>query len=69
MQEEFSLAYIRTLNFEDSKEYLLKYFTLCEDGSSLFLKNNKQVKIKRTILKQVYFNRMNKELYEFYFKQ
>ena len=38
MQEEFSLAYIKTLNFGDSKEYLLKYFTLCEDGSSLFFK-------------------------------
>ena len=67
--EKFSLQYIRTLNFENAKIYLSTYFTLLSDGSSLFLIDNKQLSISKKITKHVYFNRMSKELNDYYFKQ
>ena len=67
--ENFSLQHIRTLNLENAKTYISKYFTLLSDGSSLFLTDNKQTTLSKKLTKHVYFNRMSKELNDYYFKQ
>ncbi len=67
--ENFNLQYIRTLNLENAKLYISTYFTLLSDGSSLFLTDNKQITLSKKLTKHVYFNRMSKELNDYYFKQ
>jgi hypothetical protein len=66
--ENFSLDYIKNLSQNDAKEYLTKYFVPLTDGNHAFYINGKFEIYETKIIKSTYFNRMSKELNEYYFK-
>lgn len=64
----FSLDHIKNLSPNDAKEYLTKYFIPLTDGNHAFYLNGKFHISEPKVIKSTYFNRMSKELNEFYFK-
>jgi hypothetical protein len=71
----FSLQHVKTLyNPRDWKEYITKYFYPLADGNHVLIEYNEHgvpvYHIKDTaVIKSVYFNRMSKEMKEFYFNE
>lgn len=66
--ENFDLNTIKAMCAIDAKAYLRKYFVPLNDGNHAFFENGKfTIKDAKTI-KSTYFNRISKELNEFYFK-
>ena len=66
--ENFSLDLIKSLSQNQAKEYLIKYFIPLTNGNHAFLVNGKYEIYETKIIKSTYFNRMSKELNEYYFK-
>jgi hypothetical protein len=67
--ENFNLKFIKTLNYNDAKQYLTKYFIPLNDGTHAFYQDGKYQILKLSVIKKVYFNRMSKELNIYYFKE
>jgi hypothetical protein len=69
MEKNFDLDLIKSLSQNDAKEYLTKYFIPLTDGRHAFYFNG-EYKIKETKeIKETYFNRISKELNNYYFKE
>jgi hypothetical protein len=66
--ENFSLDLIKSLSQNQAKEYLTKYFIPLTNGNHAFLVNGKYEIYETKVIKSTYFNRMSKELNEYYFK-
>lgn len=66
--ENFSLDHIKNLSQNEAKEYLIKYFVPLTDGKHAFYMNGKFNISETKDIKSTYFNRMSKELNEYYFK-
>ena len=67
--ENFNLKFIKTLNYTDAKQYLTKYFIPLNDGTHSFFQDGKYKILKSSVIKKVYFNRLSKELNNYYFKE
>jgi hypothetical protein len=73
--QNFSLQHLKTLYHPDHwKDYIIKYFYPLSDGNHLLIEYNDNGDILHTIkdaktIKSVYFNRMPKELSNFYFTE
>lgn len=72
--ESFDIAHCNELSVSDAKEYIKKYFYPLSTGLHVQVEydsENKPVyEIKEAkIIKEVYFNRLQKSLQDFYFKQ
>jgi hypothetical protein len=67
--ENFSLDKIENLSQNDAKEYLTKYFIPLTDGNHAFYHNGEFEILETKVVKSTYFNRMSKELNEYYFKR
>lgn len=68
-QANFNLSKIKTLSPIDAKEYVTKYFVPLSNGNHAMLIDNVYVIKDDQELKRSYFNRMQKELYNYYFKE
>ena len=68
IMENFCLDRIKNLSQIEAKEYLTKYFIPLTDGNHAFYINGKFQIYDSKVIKSTYFNRMSKELNEFYFK-
>jgi hypothetical protein len=66
--ENFSLDKIKNLSQNEAKSYLIKYFIPLTDGNHAFYHNGKFEILDTKVVKSTYFNRMSKELNEYYFK-
>ncbi len=67
--ENFTLAKIKTLSPIDAKEYITKYFVPLSNGNhAMLIDGIYQIKDDQEI-KRSYFNRMQKELSNYYFKE
>jgi hypothetical protein len=66
--ENFSLAKIESLCAIDAKAYLMKYFVPLSDGNHAFYEDGKFVIREQKVIKSTYFNRMSKELNDYYFR-
>lgn len=71
--ENFDLVKINTLTQQDrlgeAKQYLVKYFVPLKTGEHAFFDDGKWDVFNQDVIKRTYFNRMNKDLNEFYFKK
>ena len=67
--ENFSLEKINNLSPNDAKQYLKTFFEPLKDGKHRMLVNGKYEIIKKSKLKNIYFNRMSTELNTYYFKE
>jgi hypothetical protein len=67
--DNFDLETLKNLTFDEQKKYLTKYFVPLSNGKHLFLKDNKYKLIPMKILKHVYFNRIDRRLSRYYFKE
>lgn len=65
----FDFAYLKNLNFSQQKEYIIKFFVPLSNGTHCFLQNDNYELMTDEIIKKVYFNRFDKKLSEFYFKE
>lgn len=69
MTENFALSKIKTLSPVDAKDYITKYFVPLSNGNhAMLIDGIYHIKDDQEI-KRSYFNRMQKELYNFYFKE
>lgn len=69
MCENFQLSKIKTLSPVDAKDYITKYFVPLSNGNhAMLIDGIYHIKDDQEI-KRSYFNRMQKELYNFYFKE
>ena len=67
--ENFSLEKIKTLSQIEAKAYLIKYFVPLSNGNHAMLINGKYEVKEDNEVKKTYFNRISKELYNYYFKE
>lgn len=71
--DPFNLKYCADLNmkteFEIAKDYINKYFVPLSSGGHAMLVDNGYRILSSQILKEVYFNKLSKELNTYYFKQ
>lgn len=67
--EKFNLSYLKTLAPSESKAYVTKFFIPLSSGDHAMLKNDSYEIITDKIVKTTYFNRMSKELNNYYFKE
>jgi hypothetical protein len=67
--ENFSLVKVNNLCVTDAQEYLTKYFIPLSDGNHAFYLDGKHTIVDQKVIKHTYFNRMSKELNDFYFKK
>jgi hypothetical protein len=67
--EEFNLSIIRTLSPIDAQKYIDKYIYPISDGRHAFLTKDSFKIYDTAVLKATYFNRMPKELQDYYFRQ
>ena len=65
----FSLSKIKTLSPIEAKEYIINYFVPLSNGNHAMLINGKYEIKEEQEIKRSYFNRMPKELYNYYFKE
>ena len=68
-QVNFNLSKIKTLSPIDAKEYVTKYFVPLSNGNHAMLIDNVYVIKDDQEIKRSYFNRMQKELCNYYFKE
>ena len=64
--ENFDLKKIKTLNYEQQKTYISKYFIPLTNGAHCRLLNGKYDIIDKTILNDTYLNRCDKKLKNYY---
>ena len=64
--ENFDLKKIKTLNYEEQKLYISKYFIPLTNGAHCRLLNGKYDIIDKTILNDTYLNRCDKKLKNYY---
>jgi hypothetical protein len=67
--ENFDLKKIKTLNFEQQKIYISKYFIPLTNGAHCRLLNNKYDIIDKQILNDTYLNRCDKKLKKYYHEE
>ena len=67
--EEFSLDHVKTLLFNDACNYVKKYFVPLTDGNHCMWSEGKFEIIMDKVVKSAYFNRMDKKIADFYFKE
>jgi cell division protein FtsB len=71
--EDFNLCYLQELQnsevFEKQVEYINQYFIPLIDGTHAFKLKNKWVVYQNEVVKNVFFNRLNKDLNNYYFKK
>jgi hypothetical protein len=67
--ENFTLSKIKTLSPVDAKEYITKYFVPLSNGNHAMLIDGIYVIKDDQEIKRSYFNRMQKELCNYYFKE
>ena len=60
--QNFDLKKIKTLNYEEQKSYISKYFIPLTNGAHCRLLNGKYDIIDKTILNDTYLNRCDKKL-------
>ena len=65
----FSLSKIKTLSPNDAKDYIIKYFVPLSNGNHAMLIDGVYQIKDETEIKRSYFNRMPRELYNFYFRE
>ena len=66
--EEFSFEVVLNNDFKICQEYLKKYFKPLPGGKHLVYVNNEYKQINQQTIKSVYFNRLPKPYYDWYFK-
>ena len=64
--QNFDLKKIKTLNYEEQKSYISKYFIPLTNGAHCRLLNGKYDIIDKTILNDTYLNRCDKKLKNYY---
>ena len=64
--QNFDLKKIKTLNYEEQKNYISKYFIPLTNGAHCRLLNGKYDIIDKTILNDTYLNRCDKKLKNYY---
>ena len=69
MQNEFNFKSLKTLNLDDGKEYIKKYFIPLTNGSHIFIRGKEFEIFDNATIMKVYFNRMHKDLKSFYFTE
>lgn len=67
--QKFSFSHLDSLNFNDQKEYITKFFVPLTTGEHCLLENGVYVVKETATIKSVYFNRFGKKLSEFYFHE
>lgn len=67
--ENFDLAEIKNLSWENAKLYVTKYFVPLTNGSHAMLVDGEYQIVDDAIIKKTYFNRMSKELNKYYFHE
>ena len=67
--ENFNLDKVKNLSQVDAKTYITKYFIPLTDGNHAMLEDGVYVVHDDTEIKKTYFNRMSKELQNYYFKE
>ena len=67
--ENFCFNKLKSLNFSQQKEYIIKFFVPLSNGSHCMLQNGVFELIADEVIKKVYFNRFDKKLSEYYFKE
>lgn len=65
----FDFNKLKTLNFVQQKEYIIKYFVPLSSGSHCMLTNGTYELMSDEIIKKVYFNRCDKKIREYYFQE
>ena len=74
MNQNFSLTYANNLPIDQCKEYITKYFFPLSSSQHVFISYDKDGKSSYEIkedmaIKKVYFNRLPKDVTDFYFKK
>jgi hypothetical protein len=67
--ENFNLYRLKDLSPNDSKAYITKYFVPLSNGTHAFYMDGMYVVKEEQEIKRTYFNRMSKELCNYYFKE
>ena len=67
--ENFNLSKIKSLSPIDAKEYITKYFVPLSNGNHAMLIDGVYIIKDDQEIKRSYFNRMQKELCNYYFKE
>ena len=67
--ENFNLKKVKDLNSNQAKEYITLYFKPLTDGNHAKYEDGKYVIKEDKEIKKSYFNRMSKELNNFYFRE
>jgi hypothetical protein len=65
--DNFSLDTVKALSQNDALEYVKKYFIPLDNGNHAMRINGKFEVVETKVIKSTYFNRMSKEINEFYF--
>ena len=68
MNSNFQLSKLKTLSPNDAKDYITRYFVPLSNGNHAMLIDGVYVIKDDTEIKRAYFNRIQKELYNYYFK-
>jgi flagellar biosynthesis GTPase FlhF len=67
--ENFDLKKIETLSPIEARKYIDQYFYILDDGSHAMIKDNEFRMYDTKTIKGLYFNRVSKELQDYYFRQ
>ena len=67
--ENFDLEKIQTLSPMEARKYIDQYFYILDDGSLAMIKNNEFKMYDTKTIKGLYFNRVSKELQDYYFQE
>jgi hypothetical protein len=65
----FNLYKLKELSPNDSKAYIIEYFVPLSNGTHAMLNNGMYIIKEEQEIKRTYFNRMSKELQNYYFKE
>ena len=65
----FNFTTLKNLNFVQQKEYITKFFIPLSNGSHCMFQDGTYELMPDDVVKKVYFNRCDKKLSEFYFKE
>jgi len=67
--ENFKLNKVNDLSPTEAKVYISRYFYPLTNGDHAMRINDKFEIIDKSVIKDTYFNRMSKELQNYYFKE
>lgn len=65
----FNLAALKDMSISQSKEYVKQFFIPLDNGNHVFLNNGVYEIREDTEIKKTYFNRINKDITNWYFKE